>query len=175
VRLGRRKAEMRKATLLALAVGALCLAQQAKDPKDTGPPLPEGEGKEVVIRMCNKCHGPAVFTKTRMGRVGWEDQVAAMVQQGAVGTEEEIQIVVDYMVKNFGRDSKPKAAAPEKVNVNKATAKQLESALGLSAKEAEAMVQYREKNGNFREWGDLGKVPGVEVKKLDGKKAGIEF
>jgi competence ComEA-like helix-hairpin-helix protein len=162
-------------TFLALATVALCLAQEAKNAKDAGPPLPEGEGKELVSRMCNKCHGPAVFTKTRMGRVGWEDQVSAMVEKGAVGTEEEIQIVVDYLVKNFGRDSKPGAAAPEKVNVNKATAKQLETALGLSAKEAETLVQYREKNGNFREWGDLGKIPDVDVKKLEGKKAGIEF
>jgi competence protein ComEA len=167
--------DMRKALFLTLAAAALCFAQEAKIAKDAGPPLPEGEGKELVIRMCNKCHGPAVFTKTRMGRVGWEDQVASMVEKGAVGTEEEIQIVVDYLVKNFGRDSQPKAAAPEKVNVNKAAAKQLETALGLSAKEAEAMVQYREKNGNFHEWGDLGKVPGVELKKLEGKKAAVEF
>lgn len=164
---------MKKAAFLALAAAGLCLAQESKDAKDAGPPLPEGDGKEVVVRMCNKCHGPAVFTKTRMGRVGWEDQVAAMVEKGAVGTDEEIQIVVDYMVKNFGRDSK--AAAQQKVNVNKATARQLETALGLSSKEAEAMVQYREKNGDFREWGDLGKVPGLDVKKLEGKKAGIEF
>ena len=169
------RVEMMNTTLLALAVAGLCLAQEAKDAKDAGPALPEGDGKEVVIRMCNKCHGPAVFTKTRMGRVGWEDQVASMVEKGAVGTDEEIQIVVDYMVKNFSPASKPKAAAQEKVNVNKATAKQLEMALGLSAKEAEAMVQYREKNGNFREWGDLGKVPGVDMKKLEGKKAGIDF
>src|SRR6185295_17181775 len=144
--------DMRKVTLFALAIAGCCLAQEAKNAKDSGPPLPEGEGKELVIRMCNKCHGPAVFTKTRMGRVGWEDQVASMVEKGAVGTDEEIQIVVDYLVKNFGRDSKPGPAAPEKVNVNKATPKQLETALGLSAKEGEAIVQYREKHGNFREW-----------------------
>jgi hypothetical protein len=37
-----------------------------------------------------------------MGRAGWEDEVAAMVEKGAAGTRQEINAVVDYMVKNFG-------------------------------------------------------------------------
>jgi quinoprotein glucose dehydrogenase len=76
-----------------------------KELKAPGPPLPEGEGKQVVARMCTKCHGTAVFSRLRMGRVGWEDEVADMVERGAVGTDQEIQTVVDYMVKNFGRSS----------------------------------------------------------------------
>ena len=71
--------------------------------KAAGPPLPEGAGKELVARVCTKCHGTAVFSKARMGRVGWEDEIAAMVDRGMVATDEEIQTVVDYMVKNFGR------------------------------------------------------------------------
>jgi membrane-bound PQQ-dependent dehydrogenase (glucose/quinate/shikimate family) len=80
-------------------------ALSEKDLKAPGPPLPEGEGKEIVVRMCTKCHGTAVFSRIRMGRTGWEDEVAAMVEKGAVGTDEEIRTVVDYMVKNFGADS----------------------------------------------------------------------
>jgi quinoprotein glucose dehydrogenase len=72
--------------------------------KAPGPPLPEGEGKQVVARMCTKCHGTAVFSTVRMGRAGWEDEVAAMVERGAAGTRQDIQVVVDYMVRNFGRD-----------------------------------------------------------------------
>ena len=41
-----------------------------------------------------------------MGRVSWEDEVAAMVERGAAGTDEDIQMVVAYMVKNFGRDAR---------------------------------------------------------------------
>jgi quinoprotein glucose dehydrogenase len=71
--------------------------------KAPGPPLPEGEGKELVVRRCTTCHGTGVFSKVRMGRVGWEDEVADMVERGAEGTEEEIRKVVDYLVKHFGR------------------------------------------------------------------------
>ncbi len=71
--------------------------------KANGAPLPEGTGKDLVTRMCTSCHGTAVFSRLRMGRVGWEDEVAAMVERGAAGTEREIRIVTDYMVKNFGK------------------------------------------------------------------------
>jgi competence protein ComEA len=90
-----------------------------------------------------------------------------MIEKGAEGTDAEIQVVVDYLVKYFGRDSK--------LNVNKATVKDLETALKLSPKEAEAIVQYREKNGSFREWGDLVRVPDLDGKKLEAKKAEIGF
>ena len=71
--------------------------------KADGGPLPEGPGKDTVVRMCTKCHGTAVFTGIRMGRTGWEDEVAAMQERGAVGSSQEVQAVVDYLAKNFGR------------------------------------------------------------------------
>jgi glucose dehydrogenase len=67
----------------------------------SGPALPDGEGKELALRMCTTCHGTAVFATMRMGRVGWENEVAAMVERGAIGTEEEIRKLVDYLAKNF--------------------------------------------------------------------------
>jgi glucose dehydrogenase len=68
-----------------------------------GPPLPEGKGKDLVVRMCTTCHGTAVYAKLRMSRAGWEDEVADMVEKGAIGTAGEIRKVVDYMVRHFGR------------------------------------------------------------------------
>ena len=76
--------------------------------KSPGPPLPDGEGKEVVARMCTQCHGTTVFSKMRMSRIGWEDEVVSMIEKGAKGTEGEIRIVVDYMVKYFGKESTKK-------------------------------------------------------------------
>jgi cytochrome c5 len=67
----------------------------------SGSPLPDGEGKELALRMCTTCHGTALFATMRMDRVGWENEVAAMVERGAIGTDEEIRRVVDYFVKNF--------------------------------------------------------------------------
>ena len=166
-----------KKLAVALALAAAAWAQSPKAAaKDPGPPLPEGEGREATARMCTTCHGTAVFAKLRMGRVGWEDQVQAMIEKGATGTEAEIETVVSYLVKHFGREARAKAAPPAaKVNVNQAAAKELETALGLTPEQAAAIVAYREKNGTFREWGDLAKVPGVEVQKLEEKRERVEF
>jgi quinoprotein glucose dehydrogenase len=71
----------------------------------SGPPLPDGDGKQVVVRMCTACHGTAVFSQIRMGRAGWEDEVADMVEKGATGSKQDIQAVVNYMVKFFGQSN----------------------------------------------------------------------
>lgn len=71
-----------------------------------GAALPEGPGRDVVTRMCTSCHGAGVFTQSRMGRVGWEDQVAAMVERGATGSEQEIEQVIAYLVSNFGTEAR---------------------------------------------------------------------
>ncbi len=73
------------------------------DLKANGATLPEGTGKDIVTRICTKCHGTAVFTRMRMDRTGWEDEVASMVERGAAGTDQEVRTVIDYLVKNFGR------------------------------------------------------------------------
>lgn len=65
------------------------------------PVLPEGAGKEAVLRVCTKCHGIGVFTNLRMNRVGWVNEVASMMEKGAVGTKAEIDAIVDYLSTNF--------------------------------------------------------------------------
>jgi quinoprotein glucose dehydrogenase len=75
----------------------------AAELKADGALLPEDTGKDVVVRMCTNCHGTAVFTRMRMGRTGWEDEVASMVERGAVGSVQQVRAVVDYLVRNFGK------------------------------------------------------------------------
>lgn len=75
--------------------------------KAAGPPLPDGEGKEIVAQMCTACHGTAVFSRMRISREAWEDEVADMVEKGAAGSTDDIRTVTAYLVKYFGSDSKP--------------------------------------------------------------------
>jgi glucose dehydrogenase len=63
--------------------------------------LPEGTGKDTVIALCTKCHGPSNFSTLRMSRRAWEAEVAGMKDKGATGTDEEFQRVVEYLSKNF--------------------------------------------------------------------------
>ena len=55
----------------------------------------------------------------------------------------------------------------EKVNINKATAKELAKVKGMTVSKARAIVSYRKKNGDFKSIEDLKQVKGF--KKMDEK------
>ena len=55
----------------------------------------------------------------------------------------------------------------EKVNINKATVKELMAVKGMNASKAKAIVAYRKKNGDFKSMDDLKQVKGF--KKMDEK------
>lgn len=72
--------------------------------------LPESEGKKVVERICNQCHSPENYTRTKHTEDEWETIVDNMVERGATGTDNEFETVVLYLARNFG---KVKAERPE--------------------------------------------------------------
>ena len=148
------------ATLLTAALAAaLPLAAQDK--------LPEGPGKATVVKVCHGCHSPDVVATKHRTQEEWEHAVVDMINAGATGTDDEFAEIVDYLTKNF-----PKQA---KVNVNKAPADALVTALGITSKEAEAIVAYRQKNGDFKVVADLKKVPELDYSKIEAKKDRVAF
>ena len=68
--------------------------------------------------------------------------------------------------------AKPTAQA-EKVNINKATAKELTQLKGIGPKLAERVVHYREEFGPFKKPEDIVKVPGIGEKTYEGIKEQI--
>jgi competence protein ComEA len=62
------------------------------------------------------------------------------------------------------RSSSAKAAAAGPVNLNTATAAQLEALPGIGARTAALIVEYRQKNGGFKKVEDLMNVRGVGEK-----------
>ena len=129
--------------------------------------LPDVPGKDVVVRVCTKCHGPGNIAKKRLSRDDWDDQVADMVERGAKATPKELAAVVDYLAANFGPNAK--------VNVNEAAIDELKSVLGLLSPEAVAIVEYRQNHGKFKAWRDLLKVPGVDAKKIEAQAQQMAF
>ena len=57
----------------------------------------------------------------------------------------------------------------------KAGPDELQKGLGLTGKEAQALVSYREKNGDFKTIEQLKKVPDIDGAKIDAKKDSITF
>ncbi|MBL8259012.1 MAG: helix-hairpin-helix domain-containing protein [Candidatus Competibacteraceae bacterium] len=53
------------------------------------------------------------------------------------------------------------------IDINAATAQQLDAIKGIGASKAAAIVKYRETNGPFGSVEDLAKVPGIKMKTVD--------
>lgn len=134
------------------------------------PKLPEGAGKETTQRVCGACHGAEIVMSRRETQEGWSGIVEDMIQRGMKGTDEEYNEVVDYLTANF-----PKSAPLPKVNINKAAAEDITAGLGLQYAHASAIVRYREANGNFKDFEDLRKVPGLRISAIEAKKNRLEY
>lgn len=86
--------------LIFLAAGLLlnALGLYAQDD-----PLPDGEGKKVVQKLCLDCHGPENIVNKKLTKAGWEKVIDEMVKMGANGTDDEFATIVAYLTKNFGK------------------------------------------------------------------------
>jgi competence protein ComEA len=133
--------------------------------------LPDGPGKDTLMKVCSKCHGAEIVIGRGNTEDGWTQVVLNMAERGAQASDEEFGAIVQYLAKNFP----PKSNAPAKINVNKASADDLKTALDLSAKDAESIVAFRAKNGDFKSVEQIQKVPGVDVSKIEARKDRIIF
>jgi competence protein ComEA len=109
--------------LILAAVSVSIAAQQANAPSEqqtTPPPatspaahpeMPDGPGKTLIFKSCVKCHGVDKITSQHRDADGWTAVITQMVGFGAVGTDEDLGTILDYLSKNYGVDS---SAAPAK-------------------------------------------------------------
>ena len=128
--------------------------------------LPDGPGKETFQMFCSMCHTPEAVIGQQGTRQWWQSKVTEMLQEVTDVPDSDVDTIVAYLAKNF---------PVLKINVNKASAKDLETGLELTSKEAEAIVQYRQSKGSFKTSDDLKKVPGVDPVKIESKKDRLEF
>ena len=131
--------------------------------------LSEAPGKAETEKICKGCHEVERSVSKRQDADGWRATMDKMVTLGVKGSPKELQAIFDYLVENYPAEEVPK------VNVNKAAAIELESGLSLRRSQAAAVIQYREKHGDFKSLADLKKVPGLDPEKLEEKKDRITF
>jgi competence protein ComEA len=126
--------------------------------------LPEGQGLDVLMRVCTDCHGTDAIEGQRRSRAAWKSVVDDMVARGANATDEDAEAVVNYLARYLGR-----------VNVNRASEADMAAVLEIPAADAAAIAKYRTGGNEFKTFEDLAKVPGLDVSKLEGKKDRIGF
>jgi hypothetical protein len=83
--------------LLGFAQLPLGRAQEAK-----GTPLPEGQGKAALQRICSGCHPPGIVARRHETKERWAQIVTDMVNKGANGSDDEFNDVIEYLAAHFG-------------------------------------------------------------------------
>jgi streptogramin lyase/mono/diheme cytochrome c family protein len=93
-----------------------------RTPTDYLAMLPEGEGKAIVMNRCLLCHGAELIAPLRSNRDAWRKTVTRMnlywtgrpdLQHDrplAAMSEEELDVMLSYLTKNFGPDNAPLGA-----------------------------------------------------------------
>lgn len=85
----------------ALLAFALPLAPVVAPPP---PSLPGARGQVDVERVCAQCHAFEVVAQSRHTRKQWEAQVESMIAKGAKISDEEFDVIADYLATHFGID-----------------------------------------------------------------------
>jgi competence protein ComEA len=76
---------------IAVFVG-LAATAQAKD-----------RGRELVEDVCTYCHNLDRLRGHELNREEWRGLIKGMISEGAPVTDDEFSIILDYLVKNYGR------------------------------------------------------------------------
>lgn len=122
------------------------------------------EAEALVDRMCVSCHPIAGITKVRKTWFDWNNTVVRMAALGIEADEDQLTAVKLYMTRYYGL-----------VNVNKAGAAELSAVLGLSGKDAAAVVAYREAHGDFADANALSKVESIDKAKITDAADALRF
>ena len=120
--------------------------------------------EETMDRACRMCHPIENVTRMRRTVREWADVLTTMQGRGASATEEEFEAIHWYLNRYFGV-----------VRVNNATVDELAAVLGLTAKDAQAIVEYRKAHGNFADLAALMKIEGIDKAKLEEQPDALRF
>lgn len=148
--------------ILAGAVGASPIFGPARGRQTVA--APQAAERALYVRVCAECHDLERTESLRRSRNEWRDTIYQMIEDGAEATDAEYETILSFLVSNYGA-----------VAVNHAPADDLATVLAISKQDGEAIVAYRTEHGNFQDFDALMKVPGIDVDKLEARRASLRF
>jgi cytochrome c5 len=64
-------------------------------------PLPEGPGKAILLNTCTLCHDLGRVRIHTVSRDEWEETLGAMLNEGAMLSEQDFPVLLNYLARNF--------------------------------------------------------------------------
>ena len=118
----------------------------------------------TIEQACRQCHPIENILRLRRTSREWTDVINTMVGRGANATDEQFDMIHQYLTRYYGR-----------VKINTAPAEELSAVLGLSAKAAAALVEYRKAHGRFADVAAVLKVEGIDKAKVEEQPEALVF
>jgi mono/diheme cytochrome c family protein len=129
---------------LVLMIGALSNAKPAKNMPVTKPVsdpadlldehIPAGEGRGLVMKTCNMCHQIEKAVAEHRPVPIWAAFITDMRGRGAQANDAQAKVILAYLARHFGQ-----------VEINTASKAELIAVLGITPKEAGAILIRRAK------------------------------
>jgi cytochrome c5 len=60
------------------------------------------KGKDLIDSICFWCHEPELIETKQLDKKQWAALIRGMIYEGAPVTEDEFELIVEYLAKNFG-------------------------------------------------------------------------
>jgi cytochrome c5 len=64
-------------------------------------PLPPGPGQQILLNTCTVCHDLGRVRAHTVSREEWEETLSAMLNEGAMLSDQEFQVLLNYLATNF--------------------------------------------------------------------------
>jgi competence ComEA-like helix-hairpin-helix protein len=147
------------AAIVVLGLGLPLGVSMAAVQPETAPAPPA-----AFAKVCVRCHASDKVVEGRRYAAQWDQVIEQMIARGAIGSDEEFDIIADYLVAQYGR-----------VAINTAPAEEIAQVLHLEQSAADTIVQYRRAHGPFADFDALAAVPEVPLAALEKLRDAIVF
>ena len=64
-------------------------------------PLPDGPGKQILLNTCTVCHDLGRVRAHTVSRDEWEETLLAMLNEGAMLSDQDFPVLLNYLSRNF--------------------------------------------------------------------------
>jgi cytochrome c5 len=64
-------------------------------------PLPDGAGKDILLNTCTVCHDLGRVRIHTVSREEWEETLSAMLNEGAMLSDQDFPVLLNYLARNF--------------------------------------------------------------------------
>ena len=121
------------------------------------------EPERIFVHICGAVNEPGVYEMDAGSRIFEAIEVAGgMKQQAAADSINQAEVISDGQQIYIMSKGEVETESDGKVNINKASKEELMELPGIGESKADAIVRYRQQNGNFKSIEGIMEIEGIK-------------